>query len=92
MAERLYALFYDYVEDIGEKRAPFREAHLALIARWHDEGRLEIAGAVGDPPHSGLFGFRVDDPGEVQAFMDEDPYVANGLVVGHRVEPWTVVT
>ncbi len=92
MAERLYALFYDYVEDVVEKRAPHRAAHLDLIGRWHDDDRVAMGGALGDPPHSGLIVFRVDDPAEVEAFVAEDPYVQNGIVVSHRVEPWNVVT
>jgi uncharacterized protein len=92
MPERLYALIYEYVEDMATRREPHRAGHLELISRWHDEGRLEIAGALGDPPHGGFFGFRVDAPGDVEAFVGEDPYVAAGLVTEHRIEPWTVVT
>ena len=92
MAERLYALFYDYVEDVVEKRAPFREAHLSLVGHWRDEDRIVMGGALGDPPHSGLIVFRVGDPAEVEAFVADDPYAKNGIVTRHRVEPWNVVT
>ena len=92
MAERLYALFYEYVEDVVEKRAPHREAHLDLVGRWHGEDRIVMGGALGDPPHSGLIVFRVGDAAEVEAFVADDPYVRNGIVTSHRVEPWTVVT
>ncbi|HEY8638202.1 MAG TPA: YciI family protein [Solirubrobacteraceae bacterium] len=90
-ARRLHLLLYDYVEDIVERRAPHREAHLALVARWHDEGRIVIAGATGAPPSGAAIAFAVDDPAEVDAFTDEDPYVAAGLVTDRRVVPWTVV-
>ncbi|MFL5826134.1 MAG: YciI family protein [Thermoleophilaceae bacterium] len=86
-----WMLFYEYVPDIGERRAPYREEHLALIRSWKESGRLELAGALGDPPHSGAFVFRVDDAGEVDEFTAEDPYVANGLVTRRRVERWNVV-
>lgn len=92
MAERLYALFYEYVEDVVEKRGPYREAHLDLIGRWHDDDRVAMGGALGDPPHGGLIVFRVGDAADVEAFVAEDPYVQNGIVVSHRVEPWNVVT
>ena len=92
MAERLYALFYDYVEDVVERRAPYRADHLELIGRWRDEDRVVMGGAVGDPPHGGLIVFRVDDPADVESFVAADPYVRNGIVVSHRVEPWNVVT
>lgn len=90
MPETLHLLTYDYVSDILERRAPHREGHLAAIARFHGAGRIVMAGAVGDPVHGGLFVVR--DPADADAFMAEDPYVAAGLLTGHRVEPWTVVT
>lgn len=90
MAETLHILTYEYVPDILERRGPYREGHLAAIARFHEQGRLVIAGAVGERAHSGMLVFR--DAADVEPFMAEDPYVEAGLVVGHRVEPWTVVT
>jgi uncharacterized protein YciI len=88
----MYVLIYDYVDDIVEKRGPHREGHLALIGRWKDDGRVVMAGAVGDPPHGGVLALKIDDPGEADAFVAEDPYAQNGLVKSWRVEPWTVVT
>jgi uncharacterized protein YciI len=90
MAETLHILFYDYVPDIVERRAPHREGHLALIARYHEDGRLVMAGPVGDPLRGGLFVFR--EAGQAEVFAAEDPYVAAGLVADRRVDPWTVVT
>jgi uncharacterized protein len=86
------ALFYDYVEDVVEARKPHREAHLALIEDYASDGRITMAGALGDPPHGGLLVFSGDDPTVPERFASEDPYVANGVVTDWRVEPWTVVT
>jgi uncharacterized protein YciI len=86
-----HLLLYDYVEDVVEKRAPHRERHLAYARRFKDDGRLVMAGAIGDPPHGAALVFRVDDPAEVEAFADGDPYVEAGLVTARRVEPWNVV-
>jgi uncharacterized protein len=90
MPERLQILRYEYVEDMAERRAPHRDAHLELIGRYHADGRVTIAGAVGDPPSSGLIVFR--EAADAEAFRDEDPYVEAGLVTRWTVEPWTVVT
>ena len=90
MPERLQILRYEYVEDMAERRAPHRDAHLELIRRYHADGRVTIAGAVGDPPSSGLIVFR--EEADAQAFREEDPYVEAGLVTRWTVEPWTVVT
>lgn len=90
--QRRWVLLYDYVtEDLLERRAPHRSAHLDLLRRWTVEGRLLHGGALGDPPHGALFVFAVDDPDEIEEFVEADPYVAAGLVTGHRIEPWNVV-
>jgi uncharacterized protein len=84
-------LFYDYVADILERRAPHREAHLARIGEWIAEGGLLAAGAVGDPPTGALFVFGDLPDAEIAAFAEGDPYVVAGLVTARRVVPWTVV-
>jgi uncharacterized protein YciI len=86
---RRQALFYDYVENAIEARAPHRDGHLALVREWKADGRMLDGGAIGDPPHGGLLVF--DDAADVEAFTAADPYVANGVVTGWRVEPWMVV-
>jgi uncharacterized protein YciI len=88
--ETLQILQYEYVADMAEKRAPHRQAHLDLIAAYHGDGRIVMAGAVGDPPHAGLLVFRSAD--DAAAFRDADPYGEAGLVLEATVEPWTVVT
>jgi uncharacterized protein YciI len=88
--ETLQLLHYEYVPDAVERRKPYRDAHLALIGEYHGDGRIVMAGAVGDPPTGGLLVFR--DAGDAEAFTAVDPYVESGLVTSWRVEPWTVVT
>jgi len=89
--ETLHLLQYEYGGgDVAARRAPHRPAHLDLIKAYEGDGRLVIAGAVGDPPRSGLLAFRSPDAAE--AFVADDPYVSSGLVESWRVEPWTVVT
>ena len=85
------ALFYDYVEDVTAKRAPYRADHLALVGAWKADGKVVSGGALGQPPTGALIVFSVDDAAEVEAFVAEDPYVKAGIVTGHRVVPWAVV-
>lgn len=81
-------LFYEYVEDILERRGPYRDDHLARIRA--DE-RIAMAGALGEPPHGAAIVF-VEAPTEhVEAFAAGDPYVKAGLVTSWRVEPWKLV-
>jgi uncharacterized protein YciI len=89
--ERRQTLFYEYVEDVVERRAPHREAHLEHIRAAREAGELVLAGTVGEPPHGAVIVFG-DLPREhVEAFAREDPYVKAGLVRGWRVEPWNLI-
>jgi uncharacterized protein len=90
---RRHLLLYEYVtESVLERRAPHREAHLALVREWMAAGKLLMAGALGDPPHGGALAFAVEDPTEVERFARADPYVESGLVTRWRVEPWNTVS
>lgn len=81
---QLTILTYEYVPDILERRGPFREEHLALLA---DNGCV-MGGAVGDPPTGGVLVF--EDRASAEAFVASDPYVKNNLVKASRIEPWTL--
>lgn len=84
-------LFYDYIEDVVEKRAPFRAGHLALANEYLERGELLMAGAFAGPVDGAAFVFTVEDRARVEAFVAADPYVANGLVPSWRIREWTVV-
>lgn len=86
-----YLLFYDYIGNAVERRAPFREAHLALARDAHARGELVLAGALAEPVDGAVLVFRASDPSVVEAFVSRDPYVANGVVTRWRIRPWTVV-
>jgi len=86
-----HLLLYDYVDDMLERRGPYREAHLARIRAERDAGRIVSAGALGDPPRGGAIVFRGVDRGTIEQFVRGDPYVEAGLVTGWRLEPWKLV-
>jgi uncharacterized protein YciI len=85
-----HVLFYDYVPDILERRGPHREAHLERLRQWAADGRMLAAGALGDPPTGAAIVFRVDDPEQIEEYVEGDPYVVAGLVTGYRVVPWAL--
>ncbi len=62
-----YLLLYDYVEDVLEKRAPYREAHLGAIRAARDDGRILMAGPMGDPPTGAAIVFTERDAAEAFA-------------------------
>lgn len=86
-----FILRYEYVPDVVEKRAPFREDHLGLARAALARGEIVLAGALADPVDAAVFVFRVDDRQVVEHFARHDPYVLNGLVTRWSVRPWTVV-
>jgi len=86
-----YLLFYDYVENIVERRAPYREAHLKMAREWLDRGEIVMGGAYADPVDGAVLLFQVKDRATVEEFVKADPYVANGLITAWRIRPWTVV-
>jgi uncharacterized protein YciI len=91
MVQSHHILFYDYVENMAERRQPHREDHLKAIAAARNRGELMMAGALGDPPHGGALVFRGLEPAGIEAFVRDDPYVQAGLVTGWRIERWNLV-
>ena len=89
--ETHHILFYEYVEDILQRRGPHREPHLQRIRAARDDGALTLAGALGDPPHGAAFVFRGVAPDRIEAFARGDPYVQAGLVRDWRIERWNLV-
>ena len=85
-----YLLFYDYAEDVLERRAPHRDEHLKLAREAHARGELVMAGAYAEPTDGALLIFRGETPAAAEAFAAGDPYVRNGIVTRWRVRPWQV--
>ena len=86
-----FLLFYDYVENVIEQRAPYREAHLALVREYVDRGELVLGGAFANPTDGAAIVFKVEEQAKIEEFVAKDPYVVNSLVTGWRVREWTVV-
>jgi len=86
-----YILYYKTVEDYVNRRAPFREYHLAYAREAHARGDLVMAGALADPVDEALLVFRGNGPQVAENFAKNDPYVRNGLIPEWHIRPWTVV-
>ena len=87
----MFLLEYDLVTDYIERRAEFREAHLALATEAAQRGELVLGGALADPPDRALLVWRVADRTIIEEFVRGDPYVINGLVRSWSIRPWNVV-
>jgi len=86
-----YILFYQYVDNIEEKRAPYRPDHLALAKSFNEAGNMPLVGVTGTPINGAILVFNVDNEAQVKEFVNQDPYVKNGLVTDWRIESWNIV-
>jgi len=86
-----YVLTYDVGEGFIERRAQFRDEHLALAWRAADAGELLLAGALAEPTEQALLLFDATTPEVAERFAKADPYVRNGLVKRWRVQQWHTV-
>lgn len=86
-----FILFYETAADYVEKRAPYRDQHLAQAREASARGELLLAGALADPADRAVLVFRAPDRGVVEDFARRDPYVTAGAVTRWEVRPWTVV-
>ncbi|MBA3744059.1 YciI-like protein [Sporichthya sp.] len=84
-------LEYTLGDDYLERRGEFRAEHLALLEAAVGRGELVLAGALPDPFDKALYVWTEGSEAAVKAFVDADPYVANGLVAGSQVRAWNTV-
>ena len=55
-----FVLFYDYVENVVERRAPYREAHLAHVQAYVDRGEQTLGGAFAGPADGAAIAFKAE--------------------------------
>jgi uncharacterized protein len=82
-----FLLIYDVAPDFLQRRAAFRDAHLALAWRAADAGELVLAGALEEPAEQAFLLFRGSRDAALR-FAAADPYVKQGLVKSFRVKQW----
>jgi uncharacterized protein YciI len=81
-----YALADDYLE----RRTALRAEHLALAQAAHERGELLFAGALPDPFDRALLVWTTPRD-VVERFVEQDPYVVQGLVTAWTIREWNVV-
>lgn len=85
-----FMLIYEVGPDFVQRRAQYREEHLALAWKAADSGQLVLAGALEEPTEQAFLLFR----GSREAagrFAQADPYVRHGLVRKWQVKQWYTV-
>lgn len=89
-SRRTFAVTYTYVPDIVERRQPYRPEHLEHLGRARDDGRLLLAGPYTDPVDGALLVAEGDNPGDVLAWVADDPYARAGLIRAVSIREITV--
>jgi uncharacterized protein YciI len=86
-----YALEYIYVPDILEKRGPYRPEHLELAQGLQKAGKMIGGGPYSPATPGALFVFEDSNDDVVKKFVNDDPYVKNGLVTSWTIKEWNVL-
>ena len=84
ITEPCYVVECLYARDAAQKRAPFREAHLARIGMLSDEGALLLAGAFDDMSAS-LLVVAVESEEAVVAIVETDVYWKNKVWTSYKI-------
>ena len=76
-----------YCENVLEKRAPYREAHLQGLAQQKEAGTLITLGPTQDATM--VFGiYEADSEEAVKTLVESDPYWQNGIWTGYEIKEW----
>ncbi|MEM6521191.1 MAG: YciI family protein [Cyanobacteria bacterium P01_D01_bin.71] len=85
-----FVMWGSYCEDALEKRAPYREAHLAGLRSQKDSGVLLALGPTVD--NSKVFGiYEADDQATIRKLVEGDPYWQNGIWTEYELYAWNQV-
>ena len=82
-----YVMWGTYCEDVLEKRAPYRQAHLDGLAEQKQSGILITIGPTKDVTK--VFGiYEVQSEAKVRQLVEADPYWQNGIWTEYEVKEW----
>jgi uncharacterized protein YciI len=82
-----FVLWGTYCDNALEKRAPYREEHLAGLQRQKDAGILITLGPTEDSSH--VFGiYEAESRQQVEELVHGDTYWRHGIWTAVQVYPW----
>lgn len=82
-----FVLWGTYCEGALQKRAPFREEHLAGLRRQKEEGVLLTIGPTEGSTH--VFGlYEAESQAEVEGLVKNDIYWRQGIWTAVEIYPW----
>lgn len=82
-----YILWGSYCDNVEEKRAPYRQAHLDGLKEQKANGVLITIGPTKDLGQ--VFGiYEAPDRATVEKLVEGDPYWQNGIWTEYQVKEW----
>jgi uncharacterized protein len=82
-----FVIWGSYCENVIEKRAPYRQAHLEGLNQQKDRGILITIGPTADL--SQVFGiYEAASQEEVRKLIEADPYWQNGIWTEYHIKEW----
>ena len=82
-----YVLWGSYADDVLEKRAPHRQAHLDGLAQQKEAGVLVTIGPTKDLTK--VFGiYEAESEAIVRELIEADPYWQSGVWTEYDVKEW----
>lgn len=82
-----YVLWGSYCDDVLEKRAPYRQAHLDRLTELRDAGALITLGPTQDLTK--VFGvYEAEDEATARQLVEDDPYWKNGIWTEYEIKEW----
>ena len=85
-----FLLTYTLAPDYLDRRAAYRDAHLANAWAAVERGEALLGGAL-VPADEAMLLFQGENARAAEAFARSDPYVLNGIVTAWRVREWVTV-
>jgi uncharacterized protein len=82
-----YIMWGSYCQNVLEKRAPFRQAHLEGLAQQKASGTLITIGPTQDLTQ--VFGiYEAENEAIVRHLVEADPYWQNGVWTMYEIKEW----
>jgi uncharacterized protein len=82
-----YVMWGSYCENVAEKRAPFRQAHLDGLAQQKAAGTLITIGPTQDLTKVFAI-YDAQHADEVKALVEADPYWQNQIWTDYQIYEW----
>jgi len=82
-----YVMWGTYCDDVLEKRAPHRQAHLDGLAAQKAAGTLVTIGPTKDLTKVFAI-YETEDEAMVRQFVEADPYWQHGIWTDYEVKEW----